>query len=111
MALLWDAILEAWAEAGRAGRPRWVGSSYAALGPAADDQAAAYIRSAYAFDPDLAERRLRGIPTTPAAIRELIDRQAAMGVDEFVFRPCIADPALPERLAEVVATIPAATLG
>ena len=111
MAALWASILEAWSAAGRTGRPRWVGSSYAALGPAADEQAAAYIRSAYAFDPELAERRLRGIPTTPAAIRDLVERQAALGVDEFVFRPCAADPALPDRLAEVVATIPAASLG
>jgi alkanesulfonate monooxygenase SsuD/methylene tetrahydromethanopterin reductase-like flavin-dependent oxidoreductase (luciferase family) len=111
MAALWASILEAWSAAGRSGRPRWVGSSYAALGPAADEQAAAYIRSAYAFDPELAERRLRGIPTTPAAIRDLVERQAGLGVDEFVFRPCAADRALPDRLAEVVATIPAASLG
>ena len=111
MAALWASILEAWTAAGRTGRPRWVGSSYAALGPAADEQAAAYIRSAYAFDPGLAERRLRGIPTTPGAIRDLVERQAGLGVDEFVFRPCAADPALPDRLAEVVATIPAASLG
>jgi alkanesulfonate monooxygenase SsuD/methylene tetrahydromethanopterin reductase-like flavin-dependent oxidoreductase (luciferase family) len=111
MAQLWATIVAAWAEAGRTGRPRWVGSSYAALGPSADDQAAAYIRSAYAFDPELAERRLRSIPTTPAAVRDVVERQAAMGVDEFVFRPCAADPSLPERLAEVMATIPAATLG
>lgn len=51
MAELWKAIEGAWVTAGRTGRPRWVGSSYVALGPHADRQAAGYIRSAYAFDP------------------------------------------------------------
>lgn len=111
MAELWASIQRAWDAAGRTGAPRWVGSSYAALGPAADQQAAAYIRSTYAFDPALAERRLRGIPTTREAIRDLVERQAAMGVDKFVFRPCSADPTLPDRLAEAVAGISAASLG
>ena len=97
MAALWAAIEAAWAAAGRTGRPRWVGSSYVALGPDADAQAADYIRSTYAFDPALAERRLAGIPTTPAAVRAVLRRQADMGVDEFVFRPCAADPSLLDR--------------
>ena len=103
MAALWRDVEAAWGEAGRDGRPRWVGSSYVALGPDADAQAAAYIRATYAFDPALAERRLAGIPTTPVAVAAMIARQAAMGVHEFVFRPCVADPALLERLADVVA--------
>jgi alkanesulfonate monooxygenase SsuD/methylene tetrahydromethanopterin reductase-like flavin-dependent oxidoreductase (luciferase family) len=102
-AALWAEIVEAWNAAARNGRPRWVGSSYVALGPDADEQAAAYIRSAYAFNPALAERRLRGIPTTPKAVRSTVERQAALGLDEFVFRPCAADPALPDRLADVLA--------
>jgi alkanesulfonate monooxygenase SsuD/methylene tetrahydromethanopterin reductase-like flavin-dependent oxidoreductase (luciferase family) len=106
MAELWITIEEAWSEAGRKGRPRWVGSSYVALGPAADQQAADYIRSAYAYDPPTAERRLRGIPTTPAAVRELLLRQAEMGLDEFILRPCAPDPDLVGRLSEVVAALP-----
>ena len=103
---LWRDIETAWTGAGREGRPRWVGSSYVALGPDADAQAAAYIRAMYAFDPGLAERRLAGIPTTPAAVAEMIARQAAMGVDEFVFRPCAGDPDLLDRLAEAIASSP-----
>lgn len=102
MAELWSAIVAAWTAAGRTGRPRWVGSSYVALGPDADRQAADYIRSAYAFDPALAERRLAGIPTTEAAVRALLRQQADMGVDEFVFRPCAPDPSLIDRLADLV---------
>lgn len=111
MAELWAAILAAWQAAGRPGRPRWVGSSYVALGPQAARQAADYIRSAYAFDPALAERRLAGIPTTPAAVRTLLRRQADMGVDEFVFRPCAPDPSLLDRLADLAPDAPAVETG
>lgn len=106
MLALWRDIETAWTATGREGRPRWVGSSYVALGPDADAQAAAYIRTMYAFDPGLAARRLAGIPTTPAAVAQVIARQAAMGVDEFVFRPCAADPDLLDRLAHVIAAVP-----
>jgi alkanesulfonate monooxygenase SsuD/methylene tetrahydromethanopterin reductase-like flavin-dependent oxidoreductase (luciferase family) len=111
MAELWRSIVSAWERAGRAGRPRWVGSSYVALGPSAEDQAAAYIRSAYAFAPALAERRLRGIPTSPGALRDQLARHVAMGVDEYVLRPCSDDPAFPARVAEAVERLPDAKLG
>jgi alkanesulfonate monooxygenase SsuD/methylene tetrahydromethanopterin reductase-like flavin-dependent oxidoreductase (luciferase family) len=106
MAALWREIEAAWRDAGRSGSPRWVGSSYVALGPRADEQAAAYIRATYAFDPALAERRLAGIPTSPAAVADVVRRQAGMGVHEFVFRPCVAEPALLDRLADLLATLP-----
>lgn len=106
MVALWRTIEEAWTVAGRSGRPRWLSSSYVALGPAADRQAADYIRSAYAFDPGLAERRLRTIPTTEAAVRDLIGRHAAMGVDELILRPCAPDLGLIDRLGDIVGTIP-----
>lgn len=108
MADLWTRIEAAWTTAGRSGRPRWVGSSYVALGPDAERQAADYIRSAYAFAPALAERRLAGIPTTAVALRDLLRRQAALGLDEFVLRPCAPDTTLIERLAEVVGSPPGA---
>jgi alkanesulfonate monooxygenase SsuD/methylene tetrahydromethanopterin reductase-like flavin-dependent oxidoreductase (luciferase family) len=111
MAALWAEISSAWDATGRTGRPRWVGSSYAALGPDADEQARAYIGSTYAFDPALAERRLAGIPRTPADVRAMVERQASMGVDEFVFRPCAADPTLIDRLADAVGTIPGVQQG
>jgi alkanesulfonate monooxygenase SsuD/methylene tetrahydromethanopterin reductase-like flavin-dependent oxidoreductase (luciferase family) len=105
MLALWRAIEDAWTQAGRTGRPRWLGSSYVALGPTADRQAADYIRSAYAFDPALAERRLRGIPTTEAAVRDLIRRQADLGLDELILRPCAPDLRLIDRLADIVGTV------
>jgi alkanesulfonate monooxygenase SsuD/methylene tetrahydromethanopterin reductase-like flavin-dependent oxidoreductase (luciferase family) len=102
---LWDRIREAWAEAGREGRPRWVSGSYFALGPNADEAARAHVGAYYGFDPELAERRMRGIPTTPAAVESAILRQAELGVDEFILRPCAADMGSLEGLAEVVAAV------
>jgi alkanesulfonate monooxygenase SsuD/methylene tetrahydromethanopterin reductase-like flavin-dependent oxidoreductase (luciferase family) len=105
MATLWADIGSAWAAAGRSGRPRWLGSSYVALGPDAEAQARDYIESAYAFDPALAERRLRAIPQSTEEVHRLVERQVAMGVDEFVFRPCVGDQSLVDRLAETIAGI------
>jgi alkanesulfonate monooxygenase SsuD/methylene tetrahydromethanopterin reductase-like flavin-dependent oxidoreductase (luciferase family) len=103
MVALWASIQAAWSAAGRVGQPRWLSSSYVALGPRAKEQAATYIRSAYAFDPGLAERRLRGIPTTPRAVRDLLRRHGDMGAHEVILRPCAPDPSLIERLADLVA--------
>lgn len=100
---LWRQIEEAWTEAGRNGQPRWVGGSYFALGPSADEAARTYTEASYGFDPELARRRLRGIPTTPAALRVVLRRQADMGVDEYILRPCSTSLEQVDRLAEVVA--------
>lgn len=99
---LWHAVEAAWAAAGRSGRPRWVSGSYFALGPTAEEDARSYIEASYGSNPALAERRRRGIPTTAAAIDEAIERQADMGVDEFILRPCSASLASLERLAELI---------
>ncbi|HSL77563.1 MAG TPA: LLM class flavin-dependent oxidoreductase [Candidatus Limnocylindrales bacterium] len=106
MASLWADVRSAWTAADRPGTPRWVGSSYVALGPDADRQAREYIEATYAFDPALAERRLRSIPQSVAAVQDIVERHAAMGVDEFVFRPCAADPDLVDRLWDAVASLP-----
>jgi hypothetical protein len=84
---IWRQTLKLWKEMGRQGQPRWVGASYFALGPKASDQASAYIDANYGYNPELAARRLRGIPTTAEAVEEAIKRQTDMGVDEFILRP------------------------
>jgi alkanesulfonate monooxygenase SsuD/methylene tetrahydromethanopterin reductase-like flavin-dependent oxidoreductase (luciferase family) len=101
MLKLWQQTLELWKEMDRQGQPRWVGASYFALGPKAFDQASRYINANYGYNPELGARRLRGIPTTPAAVEEAIKRQADMGVDEFILRPCAEDLDQMERLAEL----------
>jgi alkanesulfonate monooxygenase SsuD/methylene tetrahydromethanopterin reductase-like flavin-dependent oxidoreductase (luciferase family) len=105
MLQLWQRITEAWRDAGRSGRPRWVGASYFALGPNAPDQASRYIKANYGYNPELAERRLRSLPTTAAALEDAIKRQTDMGVDEFILRPCAEELDQMERLAEVAARV------
>jgi alkanesulfonate monooxygenase SsuD/methylene tetrahydromethanopterin reductase-like flavin-dependent oxidoreductase (luciferase family) len=106
LAARWAGVRAAWSAAGRPGHPRFVGSTYVALGPDAEAQAASYIRETYAFDPVLAERRLQGIPRTPADVVATIERHRALGMDEFVLRPCAPDPSLVDRLADIVARLP-----
>jgi alkanesulfonate monooxygenase SsuD/methylene tetrahydromethanopterin reductase-like flavin-dependent oxidoreductase (luciferase family) len=102
---MWKNIVQAWRDAGRQGQPRWVGASYFALGPKALEQASGYINANYGYNPELAARRLRGIPTTPAAVEEAIQHQADMGVDEFILRPCAEDLDQMDRLAELAAKL------
>jgi alkanesulfonate monooxygenase SsuD/methylene tetrahydromethanopterin reductase-like flavin-dependent oxidoreductase (luciferase family) len=102
---LWRQTLGLWKEMGRQGQPRWVGASYFALGPKAFDQASGYINANYGYNPELAARRLRGIPTTAEAVGEAIKRQADMGVDEFILRPCAEDLDQMERLGELAAKL------
>ena len=97
----WRNILQAWKDHGRAGQPRWVGASYFALGPRAADHASRYINANYGYNPELAARRLRTIPTTREAVEDSIKCQAEMGVNEFILRPCAEDLDQMERLAEV----------
>jgi alkanesulfonate monooxygenase SsuD/methylene tetrahydromethanopterin reductase-like flavin-dependent oxidoreductase (luciferase family) len=98
----WHQIEDAWQEAGRTGKPRWVGASYYALGPNARDHANRYINANYGYNPDLAARRLSTLPASVAAVEESIKRQAEMGVDEFILRPCADELDQMDRLAEIV---------
>jgi alkanesulfonate monooxygenase SsuD/methylene tetrahydromethanopterin reductase-like flavin-dependent oxidoreductase (luciferase family) len=102
VAELWQRIGEAWTAAGRTGRPRWVGASYFALGPEAEQAARAHVARWYGFDPALQEKRLRGIPVTADAVEAAIELQASMGVDEFVLRSCSTDLRGLDALAELV---------
>jgi alkanesulfonate monooxygenase SsuD/methylene tetrahydromethanopterin reductase-like flavin-dependent oxidoreductase (luciferase family) len=100
---MWRQIEQAWQEAGRKGKPRWVGASYYALGPNAADHAGRYINANYGYNPDLAARRLRTLPASRAAVEEAIKRQSDMGVDEFILRPCADDLDQMDRLTEIAA--------
>ena len=103
MSKMWREIEVAWQQAGRPGKPRWVGASYFALGPDAADHATHYIGANYGYNPELAARRLRALPASTAAVEDAIKRQADMGVDEFILRPCAEDLAQMDLLAEIAA--------
>ena len=100
---MWRQIERAWQEAGRTGKPRWVGASYYALGPNAGEHANRYIEANYGYNPELAARRLSTLPTSDAAVEEAIKRQGDMGVDEFILRPCADDLDQMDRLGEIAA--------
>jgi alkanesulfonate monooxygenase SsuD/methylene tetrahydromethanopterin reductase-like flavin-dependent oxidoreductase (luciferase family) len=100
---MWQQILRAWDEAGRAGSPRWVGASYYALGPQAGQYAGRYIEANYGYNPELAARRLSSLPASRDALEGAIQLQADMGVDEFILRPCTDDLDQVERLTEIAA--------
>lgn len=104
MAALWQQILAAWSGAGRPGRPGWTASSYYALGPEAEALTRHYMGTVYAFDPALAEKRLRTVPIGEQAVRDAIARQRDMGADEILLRPVGAGLDQLDRLAEIAAT-------
>jgi alkanesulfonate monooxygenase SsuD/methylene tetrahydromethanopterin reductase-like flavin-dependent oxidoreductase (luciferase family) len=105
MLKMWQQIEQAWQDAGRQGKPRWVGASYFALGPNASEHAKHYINANYGYNPDLAARRLRTLPASQEAAEDAIKRQADMGVDEFILRPCAEDLDQMDRLAEIAARL------
>jgi alkanesulfonate monooxygenase SsuD/methylene tetrahydromethanopterin reductase-like flavin-dependent oxidoreductase (luciferase family) len=102
---MWQQIEQAWQAVGRQGKPRWVGASYFALGPNATDHATHYINANYGYNPELAARRLGTLPASQQAVEEAIKRQANMGVDEFILRPCAEDLDQMDRLAEIAARL------
>jgi len=105
MGALWRLIEEAWTEAGRSGQPRWVTSSYYALGPDAEEQATAYIQTNYGFSPDLMARSRKNIPASRDALLAQIRRREEMGATEYILRPVVEElPAL-DALADAVAGI------
>jgi hypothetical protein len=67
------------------------------------DHASRYINANYGHNPDLAARRLATLPASRTAVEEAIKRQADMGVDEFILRPCADDLDQLDQLAEIAA--------
>jgi len=98
-------IGEAWTAAGRSGKPRFVHGGYYALGPNAEAQADEYTEVNYGFKPELAARMRKGIVTSPAAIREMLQRREDAGIDEYVFRPCTEQLDSVNQLADVLGSI------
>lgn len=98
----YELAAQAWKEAGRPGRPRFVASVYWGLGPNAAERAGAYIRNYYAFTGPMAEQIASSVPSTPEAMKGAIQAFADIGVDELICWPCIPDLDQVDRLAELV---------
>lgn len=115
---------KSWKAAGREGRPRFVGAFYFGLGPNAREKASASLGDYYAFAlkpmPREASASIRNLaalrapaveeiiqapPSTPEAVREVLQGCLDVGMDEVIALPGIAELDQVDRLAEVVNTV------
>ncbi len=94
---LYHVAEESWREAGRPGKPRFVGGCCFALGPNAMERAGPYLTQ-YFGDETMA----RSIPTTPGAVRAALEARLDVGMDEVLLWPCIPDLDQIDRVAEII---------
>lgn len=99
-----DAAHVAWADAGRAERPRLVTGSFVALGAGAQDTLRDFaFRYLEVFSPDFARSLADSMPLhTPEALLDLLRAVREAGCDEFIVVPANNDPAQVALIAEVV---------
>lgn len=93
---------ESWKEAGRPGKPRLVGAAYYSLGSDAQSSGEAYIRDYYSFMGPAVDFMAQSILSTPEAITDTLQGFSAIGTDEFILWPTVADIGQLDRLAELV---------
>jgi alkanesulfonate monooxygenase SsuD/methylene tetrahydromethanopterin reductase-like flavin-dependent oxidoreductase (luciferase family) len=98
---MFDLAEESWRAEGREGRPRLVATLYYALGPNAD-RGGDYIRDYYSYFGAAADDMARSIPSSPEAVKELIQGFGNAGADEVVCWPTVAELDQVDRLAELV---------
>ena len=91
-----------WREAGRSGKPRFVGLGAFALGPDAAERGERSVRAYYAYWKDRVDFIARSTLSTPAAIRDFVSACEQIGVDEVLLNPTIAELDQVERLREIV---------
>jgi alkanesulfonate monooxygenase SsuD/methylene tetrahydromethanopterin reductase-like flavin-dependent oxidoreductase (luciferase family) len=88
---LYGLVQQAWQEAGRQGKPRLVCTAYFALGPGAVERGGAYLTGYYAYMGLRAEQIVEGMVSTAEDLRSTRDRYQAIGADELILWPCVAD--------------------
>jgi alkanesulfonate monooxygenase SsuD/methylene tetrahydromethanopterin reductase-like flavin-dependent oxidoreductase (luciferase family) len=97
------AVARAWAEAGRAGRPRIVTGRYFFLGPNADEIVSEYLLHYYG--PEYAGAARADTLTNAEEIRAELRRLADAGCDDVLLFPCSGDLAQISALAEALALL------
>jgi alkanesulfonate monooxygenase SsuD/methylene tetrahydromethanopterin reductase-like flavin-dependent oxidoreductase (luciferase family) len=95
-------VEEGWRAAGRPGRPRFVALGAFALGPDAAERGAESVRAYYAYWADRVDFIARNTLSSAEAIRDFVSACEAIGVDEVLLNPTIAEIDQVERLREIV---------
>ncbi len=101
-AKLYTMVQQAWQGAGRDGKPRFVCATYIGLGPDAAERGGAYLKNYYAFIGPRAEQVAQGMVSTAEALKSVIAEFEAIGADELILWPCIADLDQVDRIAEAL---------
>jgi alkanesulfonate monooxygenase SsuD/methylene tetrahydromethanopterin reductase-like flavin-dependent oxidoreductase (luciferase family) len=97
-------LTSAWEASGRQDHPRTSALAYFALGPDAQDHAAAYLGDYYAFLGEATAGAIAGSAVTDAdAVRTRVREFAEAGCGELVFIPCHRDPQQVHLLADALA--------
>jgi alkanesulfonate monooxygenase SsuD/methylene tetrahydromethanopterin reductase-like flavin-dependent oxidoreductase (luciferase family) len=91
-----------WEQAGGTRKPRIVALSYFSLGEEHTEESLRNLRSYYGFLGDWAEGVAMGAPRTAQAVKDRAAAFEALGVDELVFDPTVADLDQVDRLADAV---------
>jgi alkanesulfonate monooxygenase SsuD/methylene tetrahydromethanopterin reductase-like flavin-dependent oxidoreductase (luciferase family) len=91
-----------WEQAGGTGQPRVLALTYFSLGEEHTAESLHNLRSYYGFLGDWAEQIAGGASRSPAAVKETADAFEAVGVDELIFDPTVADLDQIDRLADAV---------
>jgi len=94
---------QAWADAGRAGRPRKLTLAYFALGPDARAQADGYLHHYYAWLGDIAGMIAAGAAVSPEMVKGYAAAFESAGCDEIIFVPTASSLDQVALLAEAVA--------
>jgi alkanesulfonate monooxygenase SsuD/methylene tetrahydromethanopterin reductase-like flavin-dependent oxidoreductase (luciferase family) len=97
-----DVFRKEWERAGGTGRPRVLALTYFSLGEEHTAESLHNLRSYYGFLGDWAEQIAGGASRTPEAVKETADAFEAVGVDELIFDPTVADLDQVDRLADAV---------
>jgi alkanesulfonate monooxygenase SsuD/methylene tetrahydromethanopterin reductase-like flavin-dependent oxidoreductase (luciferase family) len=92
----------AWQEAGRPGRPLFVGGTYVAVGEELRERGGAYLRQYYAAMGPQVEGMVQAMPMTPQAIKDRIKTYEDIGIDELLLWPTVPELDQVDRLAEIV---------
>ena len=98
-----EIALTSWKDNGRKGAPRFVAGLTFAIGQDALERGRANQMRYYSWMGEAAEARAKAIPSTHEAVRDALSALEAIGVDEVVLGPAVADIDQLDRAAELVA--------